>query len=208
MIVKTVPVGPLQANCHIVGCKKTKLGAVIDPGDEADRILEMIEKLGLTVTHVLLTHAHFDHIGAAYEVVGATGAGLGVHPGDLPLLNAGGGATFFGIQPPPIPKATIHLAAGQAISIGELTLRVLHTPGHSPGHVTFHEPAHRAVFDGDVLFAEGIGRSDLPGGDYQALMRSIQEQLMSLPDDTLVYSGHGPVTTIGRERVSNPWLQF
>lgn len=206
MIVKTLPVGPLQANCYIVGCEETKLGAIIDPGDEGERILGTVEDLGLQVTHVLLTHAHFDHIAAADEVVKATGAPLALHPDDLPLLNAGGGAIFFGIQPPPIPEPALRLATGQEIAIGQLSLRVLHTPGHSPGHVTFYEAEQGVIFDGDVLFAQGIGRADLPGGSYPTLMRSINKQLMTLPDDTLVYSGHGPVTTIGQERVSNPWL--
>ena len=206
MIVKTLPVGLIQTNCYVVGCEKTKKGAIIDPGDEEERILEAIQDSGLTVTHVLLTHAHFDHIAAANEVVKATGAPLALHPDDLPLLNAGGGSIFFGVRPPPIPDPTIRLAAGQEIAVGELTLRVLHTPGHTPGHVTFHEPNERVVFDGDVLFAQGIGRTDLPGGSYEALMRSINEGLMTLPDDTVVYSGHGPATTIGRERASNPWL--
>ena len=206
MIVNTLPVGPIQANCYIVGCEKTKLGVVIDPGDEAERILQAIEDSGLRITHVLLTHAHFDHIAAADEVVKATGAPLALHPDDLPLLNAGGGAVFFGIQPPPIPDPITRLTAGQEIAVGELILRVLHTPGHTPGHVTFHEPNERAIFDGDVLFAQGIGRTDLPGGSYETLMRSIRQELLTLPDDTVVYSGHGPATTIGRERVSNPWL--
>lgn len=206
MIVKVLPVGPIQTNCYVVGCEKTRLAAVIDPGDEAERILEVIQGSGLTVTHVLLTHAHFDHIAAVDEVMQATGAPLALHPDDLSLLNAGGGSIFFGIEPPPIPDPTIRLAAGQEIPIGELTLHVLHTPGHTPGHVTFHEPNERVVFDGDVLFAQGIGRTDLPGGSYETLMRSITQQLMTLPDDTVVYSGHGPATTIGRERASNPWL--
>ncbi len=206
MIVKILPVGPLQTNCYVVGCEKTRLAAVIDPGDEAERILEVIQGSGLTVTHVLLTHAHFDHIAAVDEVMQATGAPLALHPDDLSLLNAGGGSIYFGLQPPPIPDPTIRLAAGQEIPIGELTLHVLHTPGHTPGHVTFHEPNERVVFDGDVLFAQGIGRTDLPGGSYETLMRSITQQLMTLPDDTVVYSGHGPATTIGRERASNPWL--
>jgi hydroxyacylglutathione hydrolase len=206
VIVKVLPVGPLQTNCYVVGCEKTKLAAVIDPGDEAERILEVIRDSGLTVTHVLLTHAHFDHIAAVDEVMKVTGAPLALHPDDLSLFNAGGGSVFFGIQSPPIPDPTIRLAAGQEIPIGELTLHVLHTPGHTPGHVTFHEPNERVVFDGDVLFAQGIGRTDLPGGSYETLMRSINQQLMTLPDDTVVYSGHGPATTIGRERASNPWL--
>ena len=136
----------------------------------------------------------------------SSGAALALHPDDLPLLNAGGGAIFFGIQAPPIPDPAIRLETGQEIAVGELTLRVLHTPGHTPGHVTFYEPKEGAIFDGDVLFAQGIGRTDLPGGSYETLMRSIDEQLMTLPDDTIVYPGHGPATTIGRERASNPWL--
>jgi glyoxylase-like metal-dependent hydrolase (beta-lactamase superfamily II) len=206
VIVKMLPVGPLQANCYIVGCETTKRGAVIDPGDEAQHILRVVDEMGLKLTYVLLTHAHFDHMAAADEVVKASGAPLAVHPGDLPLLKAGGGAPFFGIPAPPIPQPTIHLEEDQEIAIGQVTLRVLHTPGHSPGHVTFYAAKQGAIFDGDVLFAEGIGRADLPGGSYAVLMHSISEILMKLPDETLVYSGHGPVTSIGRERVSNPWL--
>ena len=179
---------------------------MIDPGDEGERILEALEDSGLKITHVLLTHAHFDHIGAADEVVKATGASLALHPDDLPLLNAGGGAVFFGLPPIPVPDASIHLAADEEIDVGELTLRVLHTPGHTPGHITFYEPNEGAIFDGDVLFAQGIGRTDLPGGSHEMLMRSIQEGLMTLPDETVVYSGPGPATTIGQERTMNPWL--
>ncbi len=206
MIVKTIPVGLTQANCYIVGCENTGLGTVIDPGDEEQRILEVIQNSGLKVTYVLLTHAHFDHIGAAHAVIKATAAPLALHPKDLPLMKAGGGSILFGVQPPPIPDTTIRLKAGQQIDVGELTLHVLHTPGHTPGHVTFHEPSEGVVFDGDVLFAQGIGRTDLPGGSYELLMRSINKQLMALPDETIVYSGHGPATTIGCERDSNPWL--
>ena len=206
MIVKTLSVGPLQTNCYIVGCGKMKRAAVIDPGDEPERILDAIQASGLKVTHVLLTHAHFDHIAAADEIVRATGAPLALHPDDLFLLNVGGGAALFGVQPPPIPRSTTNLAAGQEITVGELVLRVLHTPGHTPGHVTFHEPNAHVIFDGDVLFAGSIGRADLPGGSFETLMHSIGQQLMTLPDDTVVYPGHGPATTIGRERESNPWL--
>lgn len=206
MIVKTLPVGLTQANCYILGCEKTQTGAVIDPGAEGERILEEVEDSGLKISHVLLTHAHFDHIGAADQVVKATGAPLAIHPDDLPLLNMAGGATLFGLPAPPIPEPGIRLEAGQEIAVGELTLRVLHTPGHSPGHVSFYEAEQGAVFDGDVLFAQGIGRHDLPGGDLETLMRSIKQGLLALPDQTIVYSGHGPQTTIGRERSSNPWL--
>jgi len=182
------------------------MGAIVDPGDEGERILEAVESSGLKITHVLLTHAHFDHMGAADEVVKATGAPLALHPEDLPLLNAGGGAIFFGLPSVPVPDVSIRLTADQEIDVGELTLRVLHTPGHTPGHVTFYEPNQGIIFDGDVLFAQSIGRSDLPGGSHETLMRSIEERLMTLPDETVVYSGHGPETTIGRERMMNPWL--
>lgn len=206
MIVKMLPVGPLQANCYIVGCEKTRQAVVIDPGDEAQRILRAIQDLGLTATGILLTHAHFDHMAAAADLAQATGLLVAVHPDDLPLLNAGGGAALFGLPPVPTPSQVTSLATDQEIAIGEITLRVLHTPGHSPGHVCFHQAAEHIVFDGDVLFASGIGRTDLPGCSHEALMRSINEQLMTLPDDTTVHPGHGPATTIGHERATNPWL--
>ena len=206
MIVKMLPVGPLQANCYIAGCEKTRQAVVIDPGDEAQRILRAIQDLGLTATGILLTHAHFDHMAAADDLAQATGLPVAVHPDDLPLLKAGGGAALFGLPPVPTPFQVTSLATDQEIAIGEITLRVLHTPGHSPGHVCFHQPAKRIVFDGDVLFASGIGRTDLPGCSHEALMHSINEQLMTLPDDTTVYPGHGPATTIGHERATNPWL--
>ena len=206
MIVKMLPVGPLQANCYIAGCEKTRQAVVIDPGDEAQRILRAIQDLGLTATAILLTHAHFDHMAAADDLAQATGLPVAVHPDDLPLLKDGGGAALFGLPPVPTPSQVTSLATDQEIAIGEITLRVLHTPGHSPGHVCFHQPAERIVFDGDVLFASGIGRTDLPGCSHEALMRSINEQLMTLPDDTTVYPGHGPATTIGHERATNPWL--
>ena len=206
MIVKTLAVGPLQANCHIVGCEKTKQAVVIDPGDEAGRILRTLRQLDLSAVGILLTHAHFDHIGAAADLASATGLPVAVHPDDLPLLQAGGGAAIFEVPGAPMPSQVSSLVAGQEIAVGEVRLRVLHTPGHTPGHVTFHAAAERAVFVGDVLFAQGIGRTDLPGGSYARLMRSIHQHLMVLPDDTVVYSGHGPATTIGEERLSNPWL--
>ncbi len=206
MILKTLTVGPVQANCYIVGCPETRAAVIIDPGDEAERILQAVAELKVTVTHILLTHAHFDHITAAQAVAEHTGAPLALHPDDLPLLNVGGGATAFGLPQPPIPVPQIWLSAGDTISAGTLSFSVLHTPGHSPGHVCFRETNHGAIFVGDVLFAGSIGRTDLPGGSYETLMDSIAHQLMTLPDDTVVYPGHGPATTIGAERVGNPFL--
>jgi glyoxylase-like metal-dependent hydrolase (beta-lactamase superfamily II) len=206
MFVYTLPVGPLQTNCYIVGCKQTKDCAIIDPGGDAGEILAHIRKENLAVKHVLLTHAHFDHIEAAAKVLEATHAPLALHPGDDLLLKMGGGAMLFGFKIRAVPPPDVHLAEGQIIEVGTVRLHVLHTPGHTPGHVTFHAPAHKAVFDGDVLFAGGIGRTDLPGGSYTQLLDNIRHKLLALPDETMVYSGHGPATTIGAEKRHNPFL--
>ncbi len=206
MIVKQLPVGPIQTNCYIAGCETTKEGVVIDPGDEGDRILAEVKALGLTIKYILNTHAHFDHIMANGALVEAIGVPLAIHPLELPLLRENGGAKLFGIEAPPSPEPDMMLAEGDKITFGEHTFEVLFTPGHTVGHVSFYEAQSNVIFDGDVLFAGGIGRVDLPGGSYEVLMNSINEKLMVLPDDTVVCSGHGPVTTIGRERASNPWL--
>jgi hydroxyacylglutathione hydrolase len=207
LIVKQLTVGLIQANCYLVGCEETKQGVVIDPGDEAERILAEIDKAGLTIKYILNTHAHFDHVLANGPLVEATGAPLALHPLDLPLLRVSAEtASSFGIEAPPGPEPDLELAEGDTITFGQHTFEVLFTPGHSPGHVSFYEAKAGIIFDGDVLFASGIGRTDLPGGNYETLIASINEKLMVLPDETVVCSGHGPVTTIGQERVSNPWL--
>ena len=196
----------VETNCYLAGCEESGEGVIIDPADEASFILAEVEKAGLTIKYVLNTHAHFDHILANGDVVKATKAPLALHPLDLPLLRQNGGAAFFGVEVPGSPEPDIELAEGDTISFGRYSLQVLFTPGHTPGHVSFYESSAAIIFDGDVLFAGGIGRTDLPGGDYETLMRSINEKLMTLPDKTTVCSGHGPVTTIGRERATNPWL--
>jgi glyoxylase-like metal-dependent hydrolase (beta-lactamase superfamily II) len=196
----------VQTNCYVVGCQETGEGVIIDPADEGDVILEQVREAGLTIKYVLLTHAHFDHILANEAVIKATGAPLALHPLDLPLLRANGGASYFGLEASPSPEPDMELAEGDRISFGNYTFEVLFTPGHTAGHVSFYERNAGIIFDGDVLFAGGIGRTDLPGGDHETLMHSIQEKLMILSDETAVCSGHGPVTTIGRERASNPWL--
>ena len=206
MIIKTLPVGPIQTNCYLVGCSETLEGAVIDPGWDAPAILAAAQAARLTIKYVLNTHAHWDHVSANADVIEATGAQLAIHPDDLPLLRARGGADMWGIPVRPSPEPDVELGEGQLIQVGELKLQVLFTPGHTPGHVSFYEPDAGALFDGDVLFKQGIGRTDLPGGDPHALMRSIREVLMPLPPETVVYSGHGPQTTIGEERWANPWL--
>ena len=206
MLVKQLPLGVIQTNCYVVGCEETKEGVVIDPGDQADLILKVVKAEGLTIKYILNTHAHFDHIMANADMVKATGAPLALHPLDLPLLRANGGAALFGMEAPPSPEPDMELAEGDTITFGTHTFEVIYTPGHTIGHVSFYEAGEAIIFDGDVLFAGGIGRTDLPGGDYETLMTSINEKLMVLPDETVVCSGHGPITTIGQERASNPWL--
>ena len=206
MIVVQIPVGPLQANCYVVGCKETKTGVIIDPGDEAERIMATVAEHELTIKYVLLTHAHFDHIAACADVAETTNAPVALHEDDLPLLKAGGGAVAWNFPKPKYKEPDIWLNEGDKITFGEHTFEVLFTPGHAQGHVSFYDREANIIFDGDVLFAGSIGRTDLPGGDFETLIESINQKLMILPDETIVCSGHGPTTTIGQERASNPFL--
>jgi hydroxyacylglutathione hydrolase len=207
LIIVTLPVGLIQTNCYLIGCEETKEGAVIDPGGDAQRILAEVERQGLAIQYVLNTHAHFDHTEANGAIVQATGARLALHPKDRPLLEAAGGAALFGLQADPSPPPDLDLNEGDELEVGTLRLHVLYTPGHTPGHVSFYEPDEGVLFDGDVLFYRGIGRTDLPGGSWPQLRDSIERVLFGLPDDTVVYSGHGPATTIGEEKRLNPWLR-
>jgi len=207
MILHTIPVGITMTNCYLVGCEQTHEGVVIDPGGNPERILEKIEDSGLAIRYVLNTHCHFDHMGANAAIVAATGASLALHPAELPILQAGGGASWFGVPVEKSPPPDVELEPGQVLEVGTLRFQVLHTPGHSPGGVTFYLEEEGAAFDGDVLFARGVGRTDLPGGDWDTLMRSIREVLFGLPDETVLYPGHGPQTTVGQERRLNPWLR-
>jgi glyoxylase-like metal-dependent hydrolase (beta-lactamase superfamily II) len=156
---------------------------------------------------VLNTHAHFDHTDANGAILEATGAKLAIHPRDLPILKASGGAALFGVAANTSPSPNLELHDGDKLDVGNLCFEVLHTPGHTPGHVCFYERDEGVLFDGDVLFRRGIGRTDLPLGDYEQLFDSIKRVLFALPDETVVYSGHGPATTIGEEKRLNPWLR-
>jgi hydroxyacylglutathione hydrolase len=207
LIVETLPVGLIQTNCYVIGCEETREGAIIDPGGHPERILAAVDRRDLTIKYVLNTHAHFDHTEANGEIVRATGAPLAIHPLDRPLLEAAGGAALFGLRADPGPPPDLELADGDELKIGKLRFQVLHTPGHTPGHVSFYEPEEKVLFDGDVLFHRGVGRADLEGGNWQQLMDSIRRVLFALPDETVVYSGHGGPTTIGEEKRLNPWLQ-
>jgi glyoxylase-like metal-dependent hydrolase (beta-lactamase superfamily II) len=202
-----LPLGPIQTTCYVVADEATRDAVVIDPGWDAPQVLAALAERQWTCRHVLLTHAHFDHIGAVADLVEATGAPLAVHPGELPLLRANGGAQLFGIELRPVPAPDVLLEPGRPLSAGSLAFDVLFVPGHTAGHVAFYHAAGQAVFSGDVLFQQSIGRTDLPGGDYDRLMRSLRDVMLRLPDETVVYSGHGPATTIGAEKLENPFLQ-
>lgn len=208
MIVEKLVVGPYASNCYIVGSQSNKEGMIIDPGDEAKRILKKVEELKLDIKLIVLTHGHIDHTGALKEVREATGAEVAVHTDDAQSL--GWGVSLIsvlmpGLSYPTPPPPDRLLKDGDSIDIGDLHFLVLHTPGHTSGGICLL--GEGVVFSGDTLFNYGIGRSDLPGGSHSQLMDSLQTKLMTLPDDTIVYPGHGPETTIGAERRGNPFLR-
>jgi len=202
-----MPLGPLQTNCYLLGCDKTMEAAIIDPSWNGRAIAATATDQGFTITHILLTHAHFDHVGGLAELKQETNAPVYVHPEATDMLSdAFLSAAAWQIRIPPPPPADNMLTPGEIIQVGNLQLDVLFTPGHAPGHVSFYLRQENVVFDGDVLFNQSIGRTDLPGGDMPLLLQSIREQLLVMPDETHVLSGHGAATTIGQERASNPFL--
>jgi len=191
MILIRLIVGPLQVNCYILADEKTKEAVVIDPGDDAREILKVIKEKGLKVKYIMSTHAHFDHVGANRAIKEATGAELVLHEADAPVLaTVSSQSSSFGMPPVSAPPADRYVEHGDAITAGEVSLTVLHTPGHTPGGISLL--GHGMVFTGDALFAGSIGRTDFPGGDLMTLLEAIKAHLMTLPDDTKVYSGHGP----------------
>jgi len=210
MILKTLVVGQLQTNCYIVGDEETTECAIVDPGGNAPEILRAVA--GLCVKYVIDTHAHFDHMLHNSQVLEAlsrsqqTPPQLALHADEVPLLAGGGGAGWFGMVSSASPQPDRLVRDGDALPLGRLSLQVLHTPGHSPGSITLHCAAANALFVGDVLFRQGVGRTDLPGGDWDALMGSICNRLFTFADDTRVFPGHGPSTTIGHEKRSNPFI--
>ena len=207
MIIEKLVVGDLQTNCYIVGDEVTREGVVIDPGGDADAILEAVQRLKLRMKLVVDTHGHFDHILANREVSEATGAPLAVHPEDASMLtNPLRSFALFVGQVRPSPPATVLLTEGEVIELGAVKLQVLHTPGHSPGSISLWCAEQKVIFSGDVLFNMGIGRTDFPGGDAELLVESIRTKLLTLPEDTVVWPGHGPSTTIGAEKRENPFL--
>jgi glyoxylase-like metal-dependent hydrolase (beta-lactamase superfamily II) len=202
-------VGPFQENCYVVGDEGSGVGALIDPGDEAARISMAVEQTGLDISKIILTHAHIDHVGAVVELVNEYSCPVLAHEESVPMLGAlPTQAVMMGIKFGEIPKIDTFIEDEEVIEIGGgLRLRSLYTPGHSPGHLAFYVESEGVVLAGDALFAGSVGRVDLPGGDGPTLLRSIEERLLTLPDDTIVHPGHGPETTVGRERETNPFLQ-
>jgi hydroxyacylglutathione hydrolase len=201
-----LPLGPLQTNCYLVADPATRDAVVIDPGWDAARVLGALDERGWQARAVLLTHAHFDHLGAVAEVVAATHAPFAIHPLELPLMRQRGGGAAFGLEVPACPEPDQLLEPGRPVEAGSLRFEVLFVPGHTAGHVAFYHAPAGLVLSGDVLFQQSIGRTDLPGGNYQTLMHSIRSVLLALPDETSVGPGHGAMTTIGEERRDNPFL--
>ncbi|MFC1943638.1 MBL fold metallo-hydrolase [Chloroflexota bacterium] len=205
MIIEKLEVSQFASNCYIVGAESNKDGIIIDPGDEANKILKKVEDLGLKIKLIVLTHPHIDHVGALKEVKEATGAEVAIHADDAEALQDESSRVKFGFSyPTPLPPDRL-LKGGDSIDIGDLHFLVLHTPGHSPGGICLLEEG--VVFTGDTLFNFGIGRFDTHGGSGRQIMISIHTKLMVLPDNTVVYPGHGPESTIGTERNWNPFLQ-
>jgi hydroxyacylglutathione hydrolase len=208
MIVKGLTVGLLQENCYIFGCSRTRRAVIIDPGDNARAILRVVDQQALKIDRIINTHAHFDHVMAVGAIKAATGAPFYLHELDLPVLHELPDRVrlWLDMEVDPLDDPDGYLTHGDQIAVGDETLEVRFTPGHAPGHVVFVHHAGRQVFAGDTLFRDSIGRFDLPGADGPTLLQSIRTQLLTLPDDYTVYSGHGPATTIGYEREHNPFV--
>lgn len=205
MIIKSMAVGPIMANCFILGCEKTKESVVIDPGDDTDKILLSLAESGLTLKHIINTHGHFDHVGGNKRLKEATGAPILIHSLDKHMLGSlSSMATAWGLSADDSPDPDRTVEDQDTIVFGEITLTVLHTPGHSPGSISLYTNGH--VFAGDALFDGSIGRTDFPGGDYGTLIKSIRNKLFVLDDDVIVHTGHGPDTTIGKEKRYNPFI--
>ena len=208
MIHEIIPVGPLQCNCSVIGDETSREGIVIDPGDDVQQILDLVEKHQLRVKQIVITHAHIDHVGGAMKLRAATGAPILLNQNDYALLKMlDMQAAWVGMRSPGKVEIDHSLEPADTVKVGSLAAQVLHTPGHTEGSVCLYFPVEKKLIAGDTLFAASIGRTDLPGGSYEKILHSIHDRVLALPDETIVVPGHGPVTTIGEERESNPFLQ-
>jgi hydroxyacylglutathione hydrolase len=206
MILETLTVGPFQENCYVIGDGAS--GAIVDPGDEAARIALAVEQTGLEIGQILVTHAHIDHVGAVGALADEYACPVLMHAEAEPMLQQlPTQAMMMGLRFGKVPAVDRHIQDGETLEVGSLKLQSLYTPGHAPGHLAFYVESEGLVLSGDALFAGSVGRTDLFGGDMEVLVRSINERLLTLPDETRVYPGHGPRTTIGDERAYNPFLR-
>jgi hydroxyacylglutathione hydrolase len=207
MIHEIIPVGPLQCNCSVIGDESTREGLVIDPGDDIEEVLTLVRKHNLQVKQIVITHAHIDHVGGAMKLRAATGAAILLNQNDYALLKMlDAQAAWIGVAPPGKVEIDHSVAQADSIKIGSLSADVIHTPGHTEGSICLYFPAEKKLIAGDTLFAGSIGRTDLPGGSFEKIISSLHEKVLALRDDTVVIPGHGPLTTIGEERESNPFL--
>lgn len=207
MIFDSLEVAPLGVNCFILGCEETREGVIIDAGGDAQKIIAAAERLGLNIIHVINTHGHFDHVGANRAVQEHFGADLLIHADDAAMLGrAADIARAYGIPGENSPDPDKFLSDGMEITFGKYCMTVLHTPGHTPGGCCLYIEAEKKIITGDTLFADSIGRTDLPGGSHEQLLESIRTKLFTLPDDVVAYPGHGPETTIGHEKRFNPYF--
>jgi hydroxyacylglutathione hydrolase len=208
MIVKGLVVGPIAANCYIIGDEKTQDGAIIDAGDEAGRILQVVEETGLSIEFIIATHGHFDHNAGVAHLKRVLNADFLMHRDDLmSARKSRQSALNWNIEIEQVPDPDNFIEEGDVLKLGSLEMKIIHTPGHSPGGISIYIESENVVFSGDTLFQGSVGRTDFEGGSMAILARSIKEKLYSLPDNTIVYSGHGPPTTIGEEKMQNMFVR-